>query len=74
MFQMQHFIFYAILRITESSLDLCKDLLDKVGLAIAPGIDFGENYKKYVRISYAGSMEELQKGLMLLKEYILKYK
>ena len=58
----------------ESSLDLCKDLLDKVGLAIAPGIDFGENYKKYVRISYAGSMEELQKGLMLLKEYILKYK
>ena len=58
----------------ESSLDLCKDLLDKVGLAVAPGIDFGENYKKYVRISYAGSMEELQKGLMLLKEYMLKYK
>jgi aspartate/methionine/tyrosine aminotransferase len=53
---------------------LCKDLLDKVGLAVAPGIDFGENYKKYVRISYAGSMEELQKGLMLLKEYMLKYK
>ncbi len=58
----------------ESSLDLCKDLLDKVGLAVAPGIDFGENYKKYVRISYAGSMEELQKGLILLKEYMLKYK
>ena len=58
----------------ENSLDLCKDLLDKVGLAVAPGIDFGENYKKYVRISYAGSMEELQKGLMLLKEYMLKYK
>ena len=58
----------------ENSLDLCKDLLDKVGLAVAPGIDFGENYKKYVRISYAGSMEELQKGLMLLEEYILKYK
>ena len=58
----------------ENSLDLCKDLLDKVGLAVAPGIDFGENYKKYVRISYAGSMEELQKGLMLLKEYMFKYK
>ena len=55
------------------SLELSLDMLDKVGLAVAPGKDFGPNYNRYIRISYASSMDNLQVGLEKLNKYILEY-
>ena len=58
---------------TNNSLNLCKEILNKVGLALAPGIDFGKRYKKFVRISYASSYEEVKEGMNLLSKYLKKY-
>ena len=57
----------------KNSLDLSLDILDKVGLAVAPGRDFGPNYDKYIRLSYASSMENLKEGLEKLNKYISEY-
>ena len=58
---------------TKNSLNLCKDILDKVGLALAPGIDFGKDYKKFIRISYASTFSDIEEGMVLLHSYLKKY-
>ena len=67
------YIFCDMSNYTKNSLNLCKDILDKVGLALAPGIDFGEDYKKFVRISYASTFSDIEKGITLLDSYLKKY-
>ena len=54
-------------------MHLSLDILDKVGLAVAPGRDFGPNYDKYIRLSYSSSMENLKEGLEKLNKYISEY-
>ena len=67
------YIFCDMSKYTNNSLNLCKEILNKVGLALAPGIDFGKRYKKFVRISYASSYEEVKEGMNLLSKYLKKY-
>ena len=55
----------------KSSLDLCHEVLEKTGVAIAPGRDFGLGAEGFVRISYAQSMENLDRALNLLEESML---
>ena len=55
----------------KSSLDLCHEVLEKTGVAIAPGRDFGLGAEGFVRISYAQSMENLDRSLNLLAESML---
>ena len=55
----------------KSSLDLCHEVLEKTGVAIAPGRDFGPGAEGFVRISYAQSMENLDRALNLLAESML---
>ena len=45
----------------ESSLDLCKDLLDKVGLAIAPGIDSEKTIKNMFEYLMLGQWKNYKK-------------
>ena len=53
------------------SISFCKLALEKVGLAIVPGIAFGDD--KCIRISYAASNEMINDGLdrleTLLKDF-----
>lgn len=51
-----------------SSMDLSNLLLDEAKVAVIPGVAFGDD--KYVRLSYATSMENIEKGLMRIKELI----
>lgn len=44
-----------------SSLDLSAYLLDKAKVAVVPGIAFGDD--RYIRLSYATSMDNIRKGL-----------
>ena len=67
------YIFCDMSNYTKNSLNLCKDILDKVGLALAPGIDFGKDYKKFIRISYASTFSDIKKGMILLDSYLKKY-
>ena len=53
------------------SISFCKQALDKVGLAIIPGIAFGDN--RCIRISYASSNKMLNDGIDRLENLISSY-
>jgi len=60
-------------RICQDSLELSRDILRKVHLGVAPGKDFGPNYNRHIRLSYASSITNLKNGLAKLKKYIYQY-
>ncbi|MCF6466293.1 pyridoxal phosphate-dependent aminotransferase [Clostridium sp. Cult2] len=72
--------FYIMINITEikgriirgkeinSSLDFAKILLDEGKVAVIPGIGFGDD--NYIRLSYATSMENIEKGLERIKNIV----
>ena len=55
-------------KVIESSLDFAKQILEEEKVAVIPGIGFGID--KYIRLSYATSMEVIEKGLNRLEEFI----
>ncbi len=63
--------FYIFLKYRDQrrgSLELCLEILEKAGVALTPGIDFGPGGEGFVRFSYANSMENLDKALDRLAE------
>ncbi|TCS35714.1 aspartate/methionine/tyrosine aminotransferase [Paucimonas lemoignei] len=49
---------------------LTRDMLQKAGVVMVPGLDFGSYCpRQYVRISYATSMENLQEAVRRLQDY-----
>ena len=56
--------------ITESSYDLAFDILEKAGVGVAPGVDFGKNVEGFLRFSYANSIENIKEGLNRIEEYL----
>jgi aspartate/methionine/tyrosine aminotransferase len=46
-----------------SSADLAELLLEEAGVAVLPGTAFGRNGAGYLRLSYANSMDNIQKAL-----------
>jgi aspartate/methionine/tyrosine aminotransferase len=48
--------------------DLCNYLLDKAGVATVPGLPFGPSGRDYLRISYATSLQNCQKGMQRIAE------
>ncbi len=51
-----------------SSMDFSNLLLEEANVAVVPGIAFGDD--KYVRLSYATSMENIEKGLLRIKKIV----
>ena len=63
--------FYVFLRYRDklrSSLDLSMEILEKTGVALTPGVDFGPGGEGFLRFSYANSLENLDRALERLKE------
>jgi aspartate aminotransferase len=52
----------------DNSIELAKLLLEKHLLAVVPGVAFGDD--NYIRLSYATSMENIEKGLTRLEEFV----
>ena len=50
------------------SISFCKSALEKVGLAIVPGVAFGDD--KCIRISYAASNELINDGIDRLEDLL----
>ena len=46
------------------------DMLNKAGVGVSPGIDFGENAEGYIRISYANSLENIREGLNRIETFL----
>ena len=49
--------------IRRDSLSLAMEILEATGVAVTPGIDFGQGAEGYLRFSYANSMENLDRAL-----------
>ena len=61
-------------RFTDDSFIFVNQLLDEVGVAITPGIDFGEyNAKQHVRFAYTRSIPVLEEAVSRLKEYLKNF-
>jgi (5-formylfuran-3-yl)methyl phosphate transaminase len=52
------------------SYALAFDMLDQAGVAVTPGIDFGEHGEGHLRISYANSLENIVEGMRRLAGYL----
>ncbi len=52
------------------SADLARDLLDKAGVATLNGASFGEFGEGYIRLSYANSIENIEKALGRIREFL----
>ncbi|HJO45117.1 MAG TPA: aminotransferase class I/II-fold pyridoxal phosphate-dependent enzyme, partial [SAR324 cluster bacterium] len=53
---------------TRPSLELSMEILEKTGVALTPGVDFGPGGEGFLRFSYANSLENLDRALERLKE------
>jgi (5-formylfuran-3-yl)methyl phosphate transaminase len=65
--------FYVLVNVkhlSESSYDLAFDILEKAGVGVSPGIDFGRNAEGYLRISYANSLDNIKEGLDRIETYL----
>ena len=65
--------FYVFPNITGTgmgSTELANFILEKAGVALLPGTSFGEYGEGYLRLSYANSIENIQKGLERIKSIL----
>ena len=63
------YVFANIKHLTADSYKLAFDILQKAGVGVAPGIDFGTHGEGYLRFSYANSMENIAEGMDRLEQY-----
>lgn len=68
------YVFVNARHLSDDSYKLAFDILEKAGVGVTPGIDFGENGEGYLRFSYANSLENIIEGLNRLERYIHEFK
>jgi aspartate/methionine/tyrosine aminotransferase len=67
------YIYASARRFTRDTYRFCYDLLDQAGVAVAPGIDFGEHRAcEHVRFSYPKPIPVLEEGVRRLRAYLGK--
>ena len=67
------YIYVDISKFSNDSLSFCKKMLDEVGVAITPGLDFDQKRgSSTIRFSYARSTEDIIEGTKRIKEFMNK--
>jgi len=61
------YCFADISQLNHDSLEFCKNLLEEKDVAVIPGVAFGRD--GHIRLSYATSMDQIEKGLNRLEEF-----
>ncbi|MCW2787623.1 MAG: aspB [Marmoricola sp.] len=65
------YVYADIGHLTDDSYGWCQQLLARTGVAMAPGIDFDTRRgNEFVRLSFAGSAEEITRGLDRLESWL----
>ena len=65
------YLYVNISKIYNNSYDFCKRMVDDIGVALAPGIDFDEKRgKNYVRFSFSCKKIELTESLKLIRKWL----
>ncbi|MDZ4785676.1 MAG: aminotransferase class I/II-fold pyridoxal phosphate-dependent enzyme [bacterium] len=70
-----YFVFPRIkdsLPLARESKKLAYDILDKVGLAIVPGVAFGPSGESHLRISFGRELRDVEDGMSRLSDYFSK--
>ncbi|MEJ2508294.1 MAG: pyridoxal phosphate-dependent aminotransferase [Gammaproteobacteria bacterium] len=58
-------------RFTDDSFQFAADLLEKAGVAVTPGRDFGEHAaERHLRFAYTTSLAQLEEGVERLRRYL----
>jgi aspartate/methionine/tyrosine aminotransferase len=61
------FVYADVSKFTNDSESFCNEILDRTGVAFAPGIDFGDHRARaHVRMAYAVRLEKLKDGVARL--------
>ncbi len=55
---------------TRNSYDFAFEILEKAGVGVTPGIDFGENGEGFIRFSYANSLENIAEAMNRLERFL----
>ncbi len=65
------YIWASIGEYSNDCLQFAKRLLEKKGVAITPGVDFGTNQTdRYVRFAYTRPLDELEEGVRRIREFL----
>ena len=64
------YVFVNAKHLTTNSYDLAFEILEKAGVGVTPGIDFGRNAEGYLRFSYANSLENIKEGLERISTFL----
>jgi aspartate/methionine/tyrosine aminotransferase len=64
------YLFVNAEKLGNSSYSLAFDILERVHVAVTPGIDFGPGGEGYLRFSYANSSENIDEGIKRLRIYM----
>ena len=68
------YVYADISLIAADSYQFCLDLLKHSGVAITPGLDFGDNHpEKYVRFAYTASIDRLKEAIDRIAKFIEVY-
>ena len=57
---------------TDDSFAFCQDLLERTGVALTPGLDFGRHHhpERYLRLAYTCEESRLHEALERLRAYL----
>jgi len=54
----------------EDSLLLSRRILEEAGVAVTPGIDFGDGAEGYLRFSYSNNLDNIREGMDRIDKYL----
>lgn len=66
------YLFINIKKVSNDSMDFCKQLLEKKGVALVPGVGFGS--EGYARFSFATDIESIKEGIKRIAEFVKEIK
>ncbi len=64
------YVFVNVKHLSDNCYKLAFDILEKAHVGVTPGIDFGANGEGFIRFSYANSIENIEKGMNRLQQYL----
>ncbi len=66
------YLFVNIKEVSNDSMEFCRDLLEKTGVAVIPGVGFGS--EGYFRFSFATDIESIRAGIKRIESYVKELK
>lgn len=62
------YLFVNIKKVSNDSMEFCKELLSQTGVAVVPGVGFGS--EGYFRFSFATDIQSIREGIKRIEEFV----